>query len=491
MNGQAGTIPLRIVALLATYMQAVNVSLPNAALRFIQGALSMSDDQAGWIFTSYLAASAITMPLAGWLAMRFGLKRVYQTALMIFALGLLLVPFTDSPLQFIGTRLIQGAASGLLAPLSLSIAMETLPVPRRMKFASSWTAIVLLGIVSGPSLGGWLSDHFGWHNLFTPSLPLTGFICLVIALYLPTSKGTKGHPFDFFGFGSFTLAMIALQILLDRGERLEWFSCVEIWIEAIAVALGLYLFTVHRLTRTTHFLNKALFQDRNFVLSTLLFFALSLVLLSTMALTSPMLDELLGYPPTTTGYLTLPRGIALVGAFVLMGFVPDAIDRRWFIAIGMALVILANALMLNYSPSMDEWPVAEAGAIQGLGLGILMPALSKMAFSTLEVKWRAEAAGLFNLARVYGSTLGVAIVQILLFNNAQAMHQALASQLTPYHATAVLTATTPLSSVIKLNELISGQGVFIAVIDQFKLLMLVILAVSPLVLFLRKPTPLH
>jgi DHA2 family multidrug resistance protein len=480
--GPQGAGTLRFAALLATYMQSASLPLPNAVLRLIQGSLSMTDDQAGWVFTSYLAASAITLPIAQWLAGRFGLKRVYQTALAFFVLGLLLATQATTPLEFIGARVIQGLASGVLAPLSMAIAMETLALEKRAKFGATWTAIVLFGIVSGPSIGGLIGEHFGWRPIFYISVPLSAFIGLVIALLLAEKKAEKRPSFDFFGFGSFTLGLISLQMLLDRGERLDWFASTEIWLEAIGCALGLYLFAVHVLTTKVHFLNKRLFQDRNFVLSTTIFFAVGFVLLSTMALTSPMLDEILGYPPDTTGSLTIPRGIGLVGAFLLMGRVPERFDRRFFVAVGVALVVYANWLMLGYSPLMDWSPVAVAGAIQGIGIGMLMPSLTKVAFSTLDPALRPEGTGIFNLFRVYGSTLGVAIVQLFFFNNTQAMHLALASNLTPYRP-----APTSLQALAGLNEMITGQAAFIAVIDQFKILMVAMLVVSPLVVFLRKP----
>ena len=485
--GGEGARSLRFAALLATYMQSANLPLPNAVLRLIQGSLSMTDDQAGWIFTSYLAASAISMPLAQWLAARFGLKWVYQWALALFVLGLLLATVATTPLEFVGARIVQGIASGVLAPLSMAIALETLPPEKRAKFGVSWTAIVLFGIVSGPSIGGWIAEHFGWRPMFYLSVPLSLFIFLVAALLLTEKKAEKPPAFDFFGFGTFTLSLISLQMLLDRGERLDWFASPEIWLEAVASALGFYLFVVHVLTSNVHFLNKRLLKDRNFVLSTVIFFALGFVLLSTMALTSPMLDEILGYPPDTTGALTIPRGVGLVGAFLLMGRLPARFDRRLFVAAGIAIVIYANWLMLGYSPLMDEWPVAVAGAIQGAGLGILMPAVSNVAFSTLDPALRAEGTGLFNLARVYGSTLGVAIVQLFFFNNTQAMHVALVSHLTPYRAAAHSLTSAPLQVLEGLNEMITGQAAFIAVVDQFKILMVVMLVVSPLVLFLRKP----
>ena len=164
--------------------------------------------------------------------------------------------------------------------------------------ASAWRGrcASLLGISSGPSIGGWLSEYHGWRSIFYFSLPMAGFIFLAMALSLPEKRAEQNPPFDFFGLATFSLGMIGLQMLLDRGERLEWFASAEIWVEAVASVLGFYLFIVHVLTTKAHFLHKALFKDRNFVLSTIMFFAVGFVLLPTLALTSPMLEELLNYP---------------------------------------------------------------------------------------------------------------------------------------------------------------------------------------------------
>ena len=189
-----GARSLRFAALLATYMQSANLPLPNSALRFIQGSLSMTDDQAGWIFTAYLGASAITLPLAQWLAGRFGVKLVYQAALVLFIVGLWLATAATTPLEFVGARIVQGIASGVLGPLSMGISLETLPAARRPKFGAVFTAVVLLGIATGPTVGGWLSEYHGWRSMFYASIPLSVFIFLVVALLLAEKKAETKPP---------------------------------------------------------------------------------------------------------------------------------------------------------------------------------------------------------------------------------------------------------------------------------------------------------
>jgi DHA2 family multidrug resistance protein len=476
-----------VAALAATYMQAVNISLPNAALLHIQGALSMADDEVGWVFSSYIAASVIIMPMTRWLAGRYGQKTIYQLSIAIFALGLVLATRAATPMQFVAARVVQGAASGTLAPLSMVILLNVLAPQLHARISVVWTVTLVLGIVSGPSIGGWLSEYHGWRSIFYFSLPMAAFIFLVMTLSLPEKRAAQKLPFDFFGLTTFSLGMIGLQMLLDRGERMEWFNSAEIWAEAIASVLGFYLFLGHILTTKVHFLDKALFKDRNFVLSSIMFFALGFVLLPTMALTSPMLDELLNYPADTTGYMAIPRSVALVGALILMGRVPARIDNRLLVAGGMVLVVYANWRMLGYSPAMDWRPIVVAGVLQGAGLGILMPALTKAAFSTLDPTLRPEGTTLFNLSRLYGSTIGIALVQIFFYDNTQAMHLALAKDLAPYRAAAHVTGSIAMPGLAALNDMITGQAAFVGVIDQFEVMMIAMLVVSPLVLFLRKP----
>lgn len=482
---------ITVAALTATYMEAVNVSLPNAALPHMQGTLSMANDEVGWVFTAYIVAGAVTMPMARWLAGRFGRKLVLQWSLAVFALGLVLDTIATTTLQFVFARIVQGAASGLLAPVSMAILLDVLPPERHGRISLAATLCFLLGISSGASIGGWISEYWGWHSIFYVSLPVAGLIFLVMTLSLPEKKAERSPSFDVFGLAMLLLGLIGLQMVLDRGERLEWFNSAEIWCEAIASFSGFYLFIVHVLTRDEHFLNKALFRNRNFILSAIMVFAVGFVLLPTLALTSPMLEELLDYPVDTTGYMTLARGVTLVGGVALMSFAPSWMDSRLFMIGGMAMVVYANWLMLGYSPEMDWRFVFVAGLLQGGGLGMLLPALTKMAFSTLDPKLRPEATALFGMSRVYGSAIGIAVVQIFFYNNTQAMHLALAKHLTPYSPAVHVVGAISKTGLAALNGMVTHQAAFVSVVDQFKILMLAMLIVSPLVLFLRQPRPAH
>jgi DHA2 family multidrug resistance protein len=480
---------LAVTALIATFMQGMNISIPNAALPYMQGSLSMADDEIGWIFTSYISASVVVAPAAAWLAARFGRKLIFQISLLIFALGLVLDTLATHPVEFVVARSIQGAASGTLIPLSMGILLEVFPPARRGLIGLALGTCGLFGISCGPSIGGWLSEYHGWHSIFYFSLPIAAFIFLVVSSLWPEKKAPQKPPFDFFGFAAFSIGIMGLQTLLDRGERLEWFDSPEIWVEAIASVTGFYMFSVHVLTSRAHFFDKGLFGDRNFVLSTILYFMVGFVLLPTLALTSPMLEELLNYPVPTTGYMTIPRGVTLVSTLLLVGLVPIRIDNRILMVGGLALMAYANWRMVGYSPAMNWRAVAMAGLFQGVGLGIAIVTLTKAAFATLDQKLHAEGTAIFNLSRLYGGTIGIAIVQIFFYGNTQAMHLALAKDIAPYRAAAHLTGTLAKPGLAALNEMITGQAAVVAIIGQFKVLLFAVLVVSPLVLFLRKPLP--
>ncbi|MGZ3292705.1 MAG: MFS transporter [Xanthobacteraceae bacterium] len=213
-----GHSAISAAALMATYMQAVNISLPNAALPHIQGTLSMANDEVGWVFSSYIAASAVAMSMTHWLAGRYGRKAIYQFSAAVFALALIIDTRATTPVQFVLARIVQGAASGPLALLSLAILLDVLSPARHARISLAWTLCFLLGISSGPSIGGWLSEYHGWRSIFYFSLPMTGFIFLAMALLLREKKAERNPPFDFFGLATFSLGMIGLQMLLDRGR---------------------------------------------------------------------------------------------------------------------------------------------------------------------------------------------------------------------------------------------------------------------------------
>ncbi|MEA1652226.1 MFS transporter [Nitrospirillum sp. BR 11164] len=209
---------LTLAAFVATYMQGVNISIPNAALPHMQGTLSMADDEIGWIFASYVTAGMVVLPMTRWLAGRLGRRTLLLGSVVLFIIGLLLDARAETCGQLILARVVQGAASGPIGPLALAVLHDVSPPARHARIGLASTACMLFGISSGPPIGGWLSEYHGWPAIFLASLPLAGFVLLVMALWLPERRAAENPPFDFVGLAAFSLGIVGLQLLLDRGS---------------------------------------------------------------------------------------------------------------------------------------------------------------------------------------------------------------------------------------------------------------------------------
>jgi len=280
--------------MLATFMQGVDTTITNVALPHMQGSLSASQDQIAWVVTSYIVAAAIMTPLTGWLAGRFGIKYVFLISVVGFTVASALCGAATSLAQLVIYRLLQGVCGAALVPLSQAVLFQINPPERHAKAMAVWGMGVILGPIIGPALGGYLTDFYNWRWVFYINLPFGVLAAIGIMVFIHETRHAHREPFDFFGFATLSLAIGALQMLLDRGELKDWFGSVEIWIEAIIAALALYLFVVHTATATDRsFLNRELLKDRNCMIGTVLMFLIGMPLYGTMTLLPLMLQNLM------------------------------------------------------------------------------------------------------------------------------------------------------------------------------------------------------
>jgi len=297
-------------------------------------------------------------------------------------------------------------------------------------------------------------------------------------------------PFDFVGFAALSLAVGALQLMLDRGQLKDWWGSPEICVEAAVAAVFFYLFVIHMLTaRGAQFISPALFKDRNFLTGNLFIFFIGVVMFATLALLPPLLQNLLGYPVVTTGLVTAPRGVGTLAAMFLIGRVMRWVDARLIIAAGLAMTSLSMWQMSGFDLQMDSSTVVISGIVQGFGIGFLYVPMASVTFATLAPALRNEGTALFSLTRNLGSSIGISAVETLLTRNAQINHATLAEHLTPYSA--IIRAQAPhgaatLHSLTRLNAAVSEQAAMIAYNNNFKLMMLLSLAAIPLTLLLKK-----
>jgi DHA2 family multidrug resistance protein len=481
---------ITISIMLATVMQVLDTTIANVALPSMVGDLGASADTINWVLTSYIVAAAIMTPVTGWLSDRVGRKQLFLVSVIGFTVTSMLCGIAWSLETMVLFRLLQGLFGAAIVPLSQTFLLDINPRERHGQAMALWGAGIMVGPIIGPTLGGWLTESFNWRWVFFINLPVGIIAVLGCAAYLPAvARRLRG--FDFFGFAMLSLGVGALQLMLDRGAEVDWFSAAEIWIELGLAVTGFWIFTVHTLTAETPFIDPKIFLDRNFVTGLIFIFVIGVILLASLALLPPMLSRLFNHPTTTTGMVMAPRGVGTMISMLLVGRLVRMVDARYLVVTGLVLTAYSLYVMTGFSPQMDDWLIIESGIVQGLGLGLVFVPLSTVAFATLDARFRTDAASLFSLVRNIGSSIGISIVIVFLTRNTQVNHVDLSAAISPFNPN--LWAASPAAAVgdpaalSRLDLLVNQQALMISYIDDFKLMMIVTLMAIPLALILRKP----
>jgi DHA2 family multidrug resistance protein len=342
-------------------------------------------------------------------------------------------------------------------------------------------------------LGGWLTENYSWRWIFYINLPLGVISALGIAVFIRDTRYAHREAFDFLGFATLSLAIGALQMVLDRGELKDWFNSTEIWVTAAVSGVAFYLFVVHTATAGERsFLNRDLLKSPNFAAGTILMFFVGGILSGTLALLPTMLQSLMGYPVLTTGLATAPRGIGTMLAMFLVGRIINRVDNRLIILFGLALTVVSLWQMTGFSLDMGMSPVISSGLLQGFGLGCTFVPLNTLALSNLPRHIMTQGTALRSLMRNLGGSFGISIFEALLVENTQIVHSRLVEQLrpdnplahTPY-LSSPFSLTSP-SGVAALNAEVTRQAGMVSYIDVYKLMMLIVVLTIPLLLLVRR-----
>jgi len=478
---------ITITVMVASGLQMVDATIANVALPRMQGSLSATQDQIAWVLTSYIIAAAIMTPLTGWLADRFGRKPVFLFSIIGFTIASALCGMAFSLDQVVLFRLLQGACGAALVPLSQAVLLDIYPTSQHGRAMSIWGLGTVVGPMVGPLLGGWLTDSYSWRWVFYINAPIGVLAVLGVLAYLPDTKHER-KSFDFFGFAALSLFVGMLQLILDRGPSMDWFNATEIKVEALAGTLGLYLFIVHTLTAEQPFIRFSLFQDRNYLSGNCLIFLIGMVMMSTMSLLAPFLQELMHYSVLQAGYLLSPRSLGSIAGMLLVGQLIARVDMRLIVGTGLYLTAISMWLMMGFSLQMNMRPIIWSGLFQGLGMGIAWVPIIAMTFATLAPGMRNEATALLGLVRNLGTSIGISVVQGLLIHNMQVAHASLSAHITPYTRGVLYPAGRAGAKVAAMvNEQVTTQAAMIAYIDDFKF-MLILTIVAILFLFMvRNP----
>lgn len=480
--------------MLATIIQALDGTIANVALPHMQGNLSASQDQITWVLTSFIVASAITMPLTGWLCDRFGQKTIFLVSIGGFTLASVLCGISGSLTEIVVARLLQGVFGAALVPLSQAVLLDINPREKHGSAMAIWGMGVMIGPILGPTLGGWLTDAYNWRWVFFINVPIGLLAFLGVMKYIRGSTASRSMRFDIFGFATLSLAIGALQMLLDRGEQNDWFAATETWVEAILMTVSFVYFVAHTALRPAgqSFFNYRLLLNGNYVTGLLFIFIVGMVLFATRALTPSMLQGLMNYDATTAGLVTAPSGLGTMLSMVIVGRLIGKIDTRFLLAVGFGITALSLWQMSGYSLVLSESDIVWPGVVQGIGLGLVFVPLSTATFATLSPEMRAEGTAIYSLIRSIGSSIGIAMVQTLLTRNTQISHASVTEKITiANHAlqepltSQIYGAVNPAGSAM-LNGEITRQATMIAYIDDFWLMFLVTLAIIPLLVMIRQ-----
>jgi MFS transporter, DHA2 family, multidrug resistance protein len=483
---------ITLCVMLATIMQALDTTIANVALPYMQGSLSATLDQINWVLTSYIVAAAIMTPVTGFFANQFGRKRFFLVTVVGFTAASVLCGMAATLEQMVVFRLLQGVFGAPLVPLSQSVLLDSYPRERHGSAMAIWGVGVMVGPILGPTLGGWLTEYYNWRWVFYINVPVGIATFFGLSAYLPETRISK-LSFDWFGFLTLGLAIGALQMLLDRGVQLDWFSSTEIIFETALACLAAYLFAVHTFTSERPFINPQMFKDRNFSIGLVFIFMVGIILLATLALLTPYLQNLMGYPVLTTGLVLAPRGMGTMVAMMLVGRLLGRIDPRGLILFGLLLTAAVLWKMTGFTPDVSQSTLIWTGVLQGLGLGFMFVPLSTITFATLDPAFRTEGTALFSLVRNIGSSIGISMVLFLLSRNTQIMHSELVQHVTPYNEALQQPGVSQIWNLataagrLALNAEITRQALIIAYADDFKLMMIVALFAAPFIFLLQGP----
>jgi len=481
-----------IGVMMAVLLQVLDTTIANVALPHMQADLSASQDQINWVLTSYIVASAIALPISGWLADRVGRKRLLLVSVVGFTVASVLCATATSLTEMVVFRAFQGVSGAFIVPLAQATLFDINPREKHGQAMALFGGGVMIGPILGPVLGGWLTDNYNWRWVFLVNLPV-GILCALVMLRFMPKTETHRRRFDMFGFILLGLFLVGLQLFLDRGEQNDWLSSWEIRVElGLAIAAG-WMFVVHMITSQHPLFERGMFADRNFATSLVFMAATGVLLLAGLALLPPLLQNLYGYSVLQSGFLTAPRGIGTLISMLVAGRLTGKIDARLLVGIGVVLMGVSLHMMTGFAIDQPSGPVIVSGVVQGLGLGLIFVPLQTLAFQTLAPRLRTTGAALLNLSRNIGGSVGISIVSTQLVRMAQVSHadlaQAITQQTIPTADPTILQTAIPVAgpaALAYINLLINKQALFIAYLDDFKLMMIVTFAVLPLLLFMKK-----
>ncbi len=481
-----------LFVMMAVLMQSLDSTIANVALPYMQGSMSASQDQIEWVLTSYIVAAAVMTTPAGWLASRFGRTRVFVTAVVGFTVASVFCGLSQTIGEIVVARLLQGMFGAALVPLAQSVMIDSYPLEQRGRAMALFGIGVMVGPILGPTLGGWLTSAYNWRWVFYVNVPIGVIATAGMMTFLPETGRTAAR-FDWTGFLLLALAVGAFQAMLDRGQELDWFSAKEIVLEACAAGIGFYCFLVHFLMADRPFIPPQLFRDRNFTIGVGCMFSVGMIMYASLALLSPYLQTLMGYPVLTAGFVMAPSGFGTMAAMFAGGRLVNRVGARILVLIGFGMLAYALMVMTRFSPASSELQIATTSFIQGASIGLVFVSLSTVTFATLPAALRSQGTSVYSLMRNMGSAIGISVTGSMLQRNLKVNHETIGTLVTPFNRMLQVGAAgrvwNPMhaAGAAALDGVVTRQALTIAYSDDFRLMMIVTLLAAPVALLIGAP----
>ncbi|GAB6069921.1 MDR family MFS transporter [Thiomicrorhabdus hydrogeniphila] len=482
---------ISITVMLTTIMVILDMTIVNVALPDMMGALGANSDQITWVLTSYIVIEAIMIPLTGFWVKMFGRKRLMLISIIGFLVASALCGQADSLVEMVIFRLIQGFFGASVVPLSQSIMIDTFPKEERGKAMALWGVGIMLAPVLGPTLGGYITDHLDWRWVFYINLPV-GALNLMMAWALLNYEPGQKVKADWLGAGLLALGIGCLQFMLDRGNDDNWFDSMTIQAITLISFVALISFVWRSWNRADSVVNLALLKDRNLATASFMMFIFGFGLFGTIALQPLMLENLFNYDAQTAGLVMAPRGIAsAIGMFAISRFI-NRVDLRWIIATGLCFASTGTYLFSIQNLNSAEINFIIPAIVQGFGMGMIFVPLSTLAYETLQKSQTSQAAGIYNVARTIGSSVGISVAITILNHSNHQSQVGLGSQIQVNNpevinwlATQNLTVNMP-NAIIALNNEVNRQAMMVAFNDTFWTVMLSFIVLAPLLFLIKK-----
>ena len=478
----------------ASLLQVLDTTIANVAIPHMQSALGATAESVTWVLTSYIIASAVALPITGWLADRIGARRLFILSVAGFVATSMLCGIAQNLGEMVLFRAAQGIAGAFIAPLSQSFMLDTTKPSRHPQMMAIWGMGIMIGPILGPVLGGWLTENWNWRWVFYVNLPI-GILSLAILIANLPYREQLTRRFDIFGFALLATALCSFQLLLDRGQQADWFDSYEIWAYTFLCISATWMAVIHLGTAKNGLFDRLLFADRNFVIALFFMLVIGAVLFSVMALMPPMLQGLFGYDVIDTGLVLMPRGIGVLLSMQVAGFLMrKGFDARPVVAVGFLICGLSLFEMSHWSLAVDRYNIVFSGLVQGLGIGLVFIPLNVSAFATLAPRLRTDGSSLLNLLRSLGASAGISLMTVMLARNTQTSHSDLAG-----HVTSNVLNSVDVSTVDRFQGLgdavlrvmdgeVTRQAAMIAYIDDYHLMMWMSFAAVPLAFLMKKNT---